>query len=106
MRRREFTAAIGRLIVEMVEQGETPLLDWVKRSEHEQRRLFELGLSQCDGTKKRSSHQRAGAADILFENEQHTGIGEPIKGFAYWHDRWEALGGRPMIDWDKGHFEG
>ncbi len=106
MKRREFTAAIATLICEMVAEGETPLLAHVLRSAEEQRRLFDLGLSKCDGTDRVSKHQRAGAGDILFENEQHTGIGEPIKGYAYWHRRWEELGGKPMLDWDKGHFEG
>ena len=106
MKRHEFTAALGKLLVDMILKGERPLLDWVKRSPEEQARLFEQGLSKCDGVNKLSRHQRACAADILFLNEAGNGICEPIKGWGYWHDRWEQFGGKPMIGWDKGHFEG
>ncbi len=106
MKRRKFTAALGKLLVDMMLKGEKPLLDWVKRSPEEQKRLFDLGLSKCDGTDKISAHQRGRAADILFQNEAGTGICEPIKGWDYWHRRWEEFGGRPMIGWDKAHFEG
>ena len=106
MKRREFTFAIGKLLVDMHLKGETPLIDWAKRSPEEQKRLFDLKLSKCDGTDKISAHQRGRAADILFESEDHTEIGEPIKGYPYWHKRWEEFGGKPMIGWDKGHFEG
>ena len=106
MKRYEFTAALTRLLTEMFAEGERPLLDYVKRSPEEQLRLFEKGLSKLDGTNKLSKHQSGCAADIYFLNDYGSAITDPIKGFKYWHDRWEELGGRPIIMWDKGHFEG
>jgi hypothetical protein len=106
MKRHEFTVALAKLLIDMHLKGERPLLDYVKRSDEEQARLFELKKSKCDGKKKISRHQRGCAADILFLNEAGTGITEPKKGWAHWHRRWEEFGGKRMIDWDKGHFEG
>ena len=106
MKRSEFTARIAQLLAEMVEAGEKPLLDYVKRSDDEQHALFERGLSKLDGFNKVSRHQRGCAADIYFPNEDGTGLTEPIKGFKYWHDRWVELGGRREISWDRGHYEG
>ena len=113
MKRHEFTVALGKLIVQMYLEGERPLLDYVKRSGEEQARLYAIGrttpgkiVTKCDGTEKESRHQRGMAADIYFLNEAGNGIAEPIKGWAYWHKRWEQFGGKPMIEWDKGHFEG
>ena len=105
MKRKEFTKALAKLLLDMVLKGEEPLLDYVKRSDEEQARLFEQGLSKCDGIEKESRHQRGCAADIYFADDKGHLV-EPKKGWKYWHDRWMEFGGKPMIDWDKGHFEG
>jgi hypothetical protein len=85
---------------------EQPILDYLKRSPEEQNRLFKEGKSKCDGYEKVSRHQSGKAADIYFLNEDCSGLADPIRGWEYWHNYWEKLGGRPMIIWDKGHFEG
>lgn len=67
--------------------------------------MYELGLSKCDGTNKRSQHQFGKAMDIYFVQDNGKDIGEPIKGDKYWHDKWEELGGEQVIGWDMGHYE-
>ena len=94
MNRYEFTRKIIRLLGEMIQAGESPMIDWVKRSDEEQKHLFDEGLSKCDGIKKISLHQRGKAMDIL-------GLKDPLR----WHKRWEELSGKPMIEWDQNHFE-
>jgi hypothetical protein len=113
MNRVEFTGAKTKLLQTMIDEGEQPLEDYLKRSNEEQNRLFKLGLSKCDGYKITSGHQRGKAEDIYFQDKV-TGLvfdknGEaisPVKGWEYWHKKAEELGFKPMIEWDKGHFEG
>jgi len=105
MIRIEFTKNICSLISEMIAEGERPILDYVKRSDEEQRHLYLEGKSQCDGIKTISQHQRGRAADIYFLSEDHSHLVTPQKGYAYWHKRWEEKGGQPEISWDRGHFE-
>ena len=104
--RNEFSVAVATLILEMNEAGESPLLDWLKRSDEEQKRLFDRGKSKCDEKKKISRHQRGMAVDIYFMSEDKTHLVDPIKGYDHWRRRWEELGGKPIIGWDKGHYEG
>jgi len=113
MNRTGFTNAISLLLREMIEQGESPIIDYVKRSSTEQKHLFDLGLSKCDGFKKLSLHQSGMAIDIFFQDIgdiDKDGITkeliEPLKGWEYWHKEAESLGLKPMILWDKNHFEG
>ena len=114
MNRVEFTKKICLLIEDMEAAGEFPILDYTKRSDAEQKRLFDLGLSRCDGVTKISKHQLGLAADIYFQDEydrDKDGITkeliEPAYGWKFWHMKWEKYhGGKPMIEWDKGHFEG
>jgi len=104
MTRIRFTQAIVQLLIEMIDAQESPIIDWVKRSAMEQTHLYKAGRSKCDGIIKRSAHQRACAMDIYFINDKNE-VAPPIKGFEYWHKRWAELGGKPMIEWDKNHFE-
>jgi len=86
---------------------DTPILDFVKRSTEEQKRLFDAGRSKCDGTNNISRHQVGLAADIYLLDE----FGKLIdwstipKKAAYYHEFWETLGGNKVIPWDLGHFE-
>jgi len=105
MKRVEFTRAINNLIAAMILEGENPIIDYVKRSDEEQMRLYLKKRSKCDGVILRSAHQSGSAMDIYFLNDEHSEIVEPKKGFTYWHTYWEGKGGQPMIEWDKGHFE-
>ena len=103
MNRLEFTRLISALIIEMSRQEENPILDFVKRSDEEQKRLYDMGLSKCDGTNVISMHQRGKAADIYFLEDGQ--LAPPKKGYAYWHEIWKNWGGEPEISWDEGHFE-
>ncbi len=113
MTRLEFTHNLSKLLLRMTNEGEYPILDYIKRSSEEQNRLFLAGLSKKDGYKKLSAHQIGKAADIYFidiTDKDNDGVTQeltdPIKGHEYWHKIWESMGGRPMISWDKGHYEG
>lgn len=106
MNRIDFTRKIAMLLVEMDRQGESPLLDYCKRSDEEQLRLYNAGKSKCDGHTVLSQHQIGKAADIYFTRDGK--LVDPIKGFEYWHNVWDGWCGEdasPMIEWDKGHFE-
>jgi hypothetical protein len=105
MTRTEFTKALARLLTQMELDGEQPILDYVKRSTEEQQRLFGLKLSKLDGVNKISAHQRGTAADIYLLNSDGS-IEWTKEKAAHYHHLWEQLGGKPMIDWDLGHFEG
>ena len=105
MNRKEFTKALAELLLLMVLRGEEPLLDYVKRSDEYQNILFEKGLSKCDGVNKISRHQRGCAADIYFADTDGNLVA-PKRGWGYWHDIWCSLGGKKILSWDKGHFEG
>jgi hypothetical protein len=87
----------------MAGAGECPALDFVKRSPEEQKRLFDLGLSKCDGVKVLSQHQFGKAADIYFIRDGS--LHDPVQGHEHWHRVWEDFGGSPMLEWDKGHFQ-
>lgn len=94
MTRYEFSRKVVRLLGEMTQAGENYMIDFVKRSDEEQKRLFEADLSKCDGIKKISLHQRGKAMDIL-----------GLKDVKRWHNRWVEMDGKPMIEWDQNHFE-
>ena len=112
MTRREFTIKISQLILIMVQEGERPIYDFMLRSAEEQKRLFDKGLSKCDGTEKISNHQKGIAADIYLVNDDGSVNYEWDKEKAiYWHKSWEKMRGKPMIVFsdgtlDKPHFEG
>lgn len=112
MNRREFTKRIATLILRMIEDGNQPVLDYVLRSTEEQQRLYADGKTKCDGVKILSKHQGALAADIYFVLDND---GTPLIDFnadrtadlhRKYHDIWETMGGKPMIEWDKDHYEG
>jgi len=104
MKRVDFTKNITCLLLEMVNRGDMPIIDYVKRSLDEQRRFYKLGRSKCDGIKKRSKHQSGKAMDIYFM-KKNGGVDWSSEKYENWHKRWEVLGGKPMIKWDCGHFE-
>lgn len=99
----EFTKAVGQLLQMMNGEGESPIIDYCKRSDNEQLALFRKKLSKCDGIKKKSKHQSGMAIDIYFV--RNSKLVNDAKSYEYWHKEWEELGGQPMISWDKGHFE-
>ena len=104
MTRLEFSKKIVALLHDMTLLGEHYIIDFVKRSDEEQNRLFKEGKSKCDGIKNRSKHQSGCAMDIYFIEDGK--IAPPKMGFDHWHKRWEGWGGKPQISWDRGHFEG
>lgn len=105
MNRVAFTKALDKLIAAMFLDNEHPLIDYVKRSDEEQMHLFMERKSLCDGVKKISQHQVGKAADIYFLDDEEKHLADPKRGWEYWHKYWERLGGKPIIGWDKGHFE-
>ena len=48
---------------------------------------------------------------LALEDEDKDGIVQELKeapkqGWEYWHKIWKQWGGKKMIEWDRGHFEG
>lgn len=108
MNRIEFSKRITQLLNEMLQAGENFIIDYVYRSAEEQKRLFEQGKSKCDGYRIKSAHQEGRAMDIYFLTITDDGyvIDQNGKKYEKWHKIWEEkYGGKPMISWDKGHFE-
>lgn len=103
MTRIEFTHNLVNLLAAMMLENEHPIIDYVKRSDDEQMRLFLLGKSKCDGINKISAHQKGIAVDIYFIEEGK--LSGPKRDFDFWHKYWESKGGKPEISWDRGHFE-
>ncbi len=121
MNRRQFTKNIAKLLIEMAEAGDMPVTDYCLRSAEEQKRLFQEGVSGCDGYIKRSKHQFGKAMDIYLVKLNSKG--DPYVDYNWtqeekalkWHKRWVELGGRRMIVFknrlgkqieDRCHFEG
>jgi len=106
MTRVEFTKNICLLIDEMIIMGERPIMDFLKRSSDEQKRLYDAGLSQCDGINNHSQHEYGKAIDLYFLSEDGSNLVEPLWGYDHWHKQWEEqYGGHPSLNWDLGHFE-
>jgi hypothetical protein len=109
MTRTEFTKQINILINKMFADGHLPIMDFCMRSKFEQKRLFDLGYSKCDGTIKISRHQLGLALDIYFVVDgqidfgYNTNLAKQLS--AQYHAMWMSMGGKPPIDWDKPHFE-
>ena len=121
MTRRQFTENISKLILEMCEDGDEPVYNHCLRSAEEQHRLFEKGVSGCDGYKKKSRHQSGKAMDIYLVKTRKNGSVYVDYNWTdrekalKWHNRWVELGGRKMITFknrhghkieDRCHFEG
>ncbi|MFA5234558.1 MAG: hypothetical protein WC390_09180 [Sulfurimonas sp.] len=109
MTRTEFTLKIAQLIFLMA-KDDFPVMDFVMRSQSEQKRLFDAGLSKCDGKIKISRHQLGLAMDIYFlDDKGNIDFGyesQRAKDCAVkYHDIWVTMGGKPMISWDKSHYE-
>jgi hypothetical protein len=105
-KRTSFSKMLIDLVSFMLANDDYPILDYLKRSTEEQRRLYELGLSKCDGKIKLSQHQKGLAIDIYLARPDGTlkDWNDEGKG-KFYHDYWETLGGAPEISWDVGHFE-
>lgn len=110
MTRSDFTAKISQLLYKMIDDGEKPILDFAMRSAAEQKRLFDKGLSKCDGVKKISRHQAGLAVDIYFVIDGQIDFGfvtqKAKENAGKYHDFWVSIGGQPVISWDLPHFEG
>ena len=113
MNRLTFTKEICKLILQMIYEGENPIMDWLLRTAEVQNVLYQKGQSKCDGYINKSAHQFGKAIDIYFpdiddvdKDQNKDELISPKKGFEYWHEQWELRGGKPMIEWDGGHFEG
>lgn len=113
MTRSETSLSISRLVLLIDQERKLGLhrfrvaIDYAKRSAEEQRRLFDAKKSKLDGYEKISAHQTGRAFDLLLfdENGVYVNIWPPSFVKRY-HDLWETWGGKPLIEWDTGHFEG
>jgi hypothetical protein len=104
MKRVEFTKMLVKLVLYALGKGYNVVIDYVLRSTEEQNRLFQLGKSRCDGYKVKSKHQLGLAADVYVVNDKGEFVWDR-EPYVVLHQYWESIGGRPMIEWDLGHFE-
>jgi hypothetical protein len=111
MTRTETSIAISKLIL-MIDNDRkmglhdySPAIDYAKRSPEEQKRLFDKGLSKCDGYDKISAHQNGRAFDLLLFREGVYIPEWPEELVTRYHTAWGLMGGKPLISWDQGHFE-
>lgn len=109
MKKWQFTENVAKLILWCREQGYYVFMDYGLRSAEEQKRLFDKGLSRCNGASTISAHQYGKhphghfAVDLpMCGNDWDINSPEPYERA---HDFWSTLGGAPMISWDKAHFE-
>ena len=111
MTRTETTLAIAKLIIRIDQDRRMGIhpynvaLDYAKRSPEEQRRLFDKGLSKCDGVNKVSKHQVGRAFDLLLFKEGVYVPEWPAELVSRYHEFWGSMGGLPLIVWDSAHFE-
>lgn len=106
-KRTSFTSALSLLLLHMDANKDRPVLDFVKRSKEEQKRLYEEGKTECDGERQVSRHQVGLAADVyLLTPEGGLVDWKEVPGKVQeYHTYWEVLGGKPVVPWDLGHFE-
>lgn len=112
MNRRDLTERNSRFNILLIEQyGEHPVDDYLLRSTPEQQRLYKAKVTKCDGIIKISAHQRAEAIDkyltVIGRDGKVTILFQwPEAKAKLYHSIWEKkFGGKPMISWDRGHFE-
>lgn len=109
MTRSDFTLKIIKLLGKMVDDGAEPIIDYVLRGRAEQKRLFDLGRTKCDGVIKLSRHQTGQAMDIYFVIDGQIDFGyntpESKSLSEKYHTLWQSMGGRKVIDWDQPHYE-
>ena len=105
MTRHEFSMLACDLLQDMEKMGYEPFIDYVKRSDDEQKSMYLRGLSKCDGIIKVSQHQLGRAVDILFMDYKQLTDAQLKERHTIFHDWWDARGGSPRIDWDMGHYE-
>ena len=104
-KRGEFTEKVIRFLQKMIDSGEEPIIDYVKRGLAEQQEMYKTGKSKADGINKVSKHQSALAIDIYFIGENNE-LDFSYTKYEKWHNIWQnEFGGRPIIDWDINHFE-
>jgi len=98
-----FTWILTQISQEIIDAGDQPIFDYIKRSNEEQKRLYKQKLSDCDGYKKISQHQLGKACDIYFIKNNKILWNKFL--YEKWHTRWQELGGSPAIPGDLCHFQ-
>jgi len=105
MTREEFCKKIVLLLLYIQAKGYRYIIGEVWRGEIQQLYYYLTKRSKCDGIKNRSSHQDGKAIDIWLLDKNGK-IDWDKKKYEELHQFWQSLGGKPMIEWDLGHFEG
>ena len=103
--RKDFSRKIVLFLMEIIKAKQDFIIDYVKRSNEEQQRLYLAGKSKCDGKIKISKHQIGKAMDIYFIDDKNK-LTWSGKTYKHWHKVWQKkYSGTKMITWDQGHFE-
>lgn len=120
--RAEFNKKLNEFMLEMYAAGDQPVEHEVFRTSEQQQIYWKIGrefvdgkwvekgavVTKLDGIIKRSAHQLGLAVDIYFViNGEIKYSGKELEQLlTKWHEVWQnKYGGRPMLDWDKPHFQ-
>ena len=127
MTRVEFSKKITYLLNRIEKDGVDYVLDYVVRSRVSQQWLYAKGRKQlddgswivvdqnkvvtkCDGIKNMSKHQAGLAIDIYFvingQIDFRFASQESRSLSIKYHNFWVGSGGKPIIEWDRAHYEG
>lgn len=113
----QFSQKLAQLILQAHAGGIRLMPYWIERSAEEQFKLFQQGrttpgaiVTNCDGYKKISPHQRWRAADLVIVGEDGKLIWDASARYALLGEMWKSLGGKWGGDFktpprDLGHFE-
>jgi len=113
----QFFLKLCQLVLWAESSGIRLMVYWYHRTEAQQFELYQKGrtlsgriVTNCDGYKKKSLHQRWRAVDLVIIGEDGTLIWEASARYALLGERWKSLGGKWGGDFktppvDLGHFE-
>jgi hypothetical protein len=93
MKRTDFLYKIGKLLVFAEERGIPIICFTFHRTVKEQYDEFLAGRSNCDGTIKKSQHQKWLAMDFVIVDEQGNCVWEDVPEYRVLGEYWESLGG-------------
>jgi len=115
-RRILFFQKLAQLILQASSGGIRLMPYWIERSAEEQFRLYQQGrtasgriVTNCDGRKKISPHQRWRAADLVIVGEDGRLIWDASARYELLGQMWKNFGGKHGGDFvglkDMNHFE-
>ena len=101
LKRSEFERKFALLVTKAALQNIHFVTTSFLRTPEQQKSLFDQGLSLCDGSFKKSMHQRGRARDIVIIDTEGNLIWEHTADYDFLGNTWEAMGGTHGGRWFK-----